>query len=1736
MRGRERGFSVRVFAIVCCAMLLVILPHEVRGDSKGTGEPISAANLPSEGLLKSMPADYFIENMGQLSNQDVRFYTISGEMQIGFAESAVLIKMVEPPTAQMVKSLTDQELLRSPPPEPEPSRGVLLRLNFEGANKVAPHGRDPLPYPTNFFIGSDPSLWWTNVRSYREVVYGGLYDGVDLVYRATDKGVKYDFVLAPGADLGIIRMSYEGANGLELDAIGDMQVHTAIGDIADSSPIAYQGKDDVKCSFVTHAPLSYGFACDGVDESREVVIDPLLYSTYLGGGSDTMGMSIAIDSAGDAYMTGGTYSMDFPVTPGAFDTILGGTSDAFVAKLDSTGSSLVYSTFLGGDSGEYGDSIAIDSAGNAYVTGTTGSADFPVTPGAFDTTFNGVGDVFVAKLDSAGSSLIYSTYLGGGGYDGGYSIAIASAGNAYVTGYAWSTDFPVTLGAFDTTLGGTSDAFVAKLDSTGSSLLYSTFLGGDNGEEGDSIAIDSAGNAYVTGYTESADFPVTPGAFDKTASGISEAFVAKLDSTGSSLIYSTFLGGDNGEEGYSIAIDSVGNAYVTGGTKSTDFPVTPGAFDKTASGTSDAFVVKLDSTGGSLLYSTYLGGGSWEGGCSIVIDSAGNGYVIGNTGSADFPVTTGAFDTTLGGTYDAFVAKFDSTGGSLLYSTYLGGGSGGELGGSIARDVVGNVYVTGRTYSTDFPVTPGAFDTTLGGTSDAFVAKLELVDVNSPPSAFNPGVQGFTSSPGILHVTDITPDLNWTYRDPNGDSQAWCDLRVGTAPGLGDMWDPPATSGPATLVTYGGAPLLKGVDYYFGIKVNDSYSWSPEAEVKFHMNSIPNAPTTPITPAQSSTVPASSSQTVSWTTGGDNESDVITYDWQVSTDSTFASTIKQGIGIGTISASFATNPSTTYFWRVRARDDYEPANWSAFGNTPPGYWTFGTSAANGIPAASNLGAQGYTASPGMVHVTDFTPDLNWTYSDPDGDPQTQYWVRVGTSSGGTDLWNPGQLTGASTAVTYAGVTLQRGVDYFFDVAVYDGLNWSSFAEVLFRLNSIPNPPTMPITPGDAAVIGSNLAQTVSWTSGGDPDVGDIIAFEWQVSTDGAFTTVIASGTTSSTMSSTFATSPSTTYYWRVRAHDDWEILTWSAYGNAPPGYWTFSTSPSQNTPPAITITFPIGGEVFYWGGSPTVTWTSSDAEDPLTALTFWINYTSSAGNGIICGPQLGVLSCNWPLPSITATDVVVNGTVMDSGRLKGYDESGPFTIMPPPNTHPTITITSPTGGEVWTQGSSQMITWTVSDNEDSQAALLVWVNYTSGAGSGNICDPVTCGVGSFSWILPIVTATDVVVNGTVIDTGGLKGYDESGQFTIRAPPTPNTPPTVTITSPTGGEEFVKGSSQIIIWTMHDNEDVNANLTVYINCTTGGITSQVVAALRGQTSFAWTLPSIEANDVVVNITVIDSGGLKGWSQSGPFTIKAPPNTPPTITINYPTGGEVWTHGSSHTVTWTASDSEDATSALFVWINYTSIAGGGNICGPVAGDIGSCAWTLPAITATNVVVNGTVIDTGGLKGYDESGEFTIQPPPNTPPTVTITSPIGGEEFLKGSSHTITWTMHDDQDANANLTVYVNYTTGGVTNQVMAALKGQTSFAWTLPNIEANDVVVNITVIDSGGLKGWSQSGPFTIKAPPSLPSDFLSQYWWLVVVIVAVVIVLLLLALMKRRKPEEEKEEVPPSEPQNPPPSE
>jgi hypothetical protein len=389
-----------------------------------------------------------------------------------------------------------------------------------------------------------------------------------------------------------------------------------------------------------------------------------------------------------------------------------------VTKLSSTGNSLIYSTYLGGGGVDYGQGIAVDGSGNAYVTGFTASSNFPTLNPYQSTYQSGDYDAFVTKLSNSGNSLIYSTYLGGGDDDMGFGIAVDGNGNAYVTGHTYSLNFP-TLNPYQTDQGG-DDAFVTKLSSTGSRLIYSTYIGGESWDWGSAIAVDGSGNAYVTGGTGSLDFP-TQNPYQAALKGWTDAFVTKLSSSGNSLIYSTYLGGNGGEGGRGIAIDTNGHAYVTGGTGSSDFP-TMNPY-QTYQGGGDVFVTKLSSSGNSLIYSSYLGGGAEEEGYGIAVDLAGSAYLTGYTGSSDFP-NVSPFDGNLNGR-DAFVTKLNSAGNSLIYSTYLGGGSDDRGGYGIAAGGDGNAYVTGTTTSSDFP-TLNPYQTYQGG-YDAFVTKLRWV-------------------------------------------------------------------------------------------------------------------------------------------------------------------------------------------------------------------------------------------------------------------------------------------------------------------------------------------------------------------------------------------------------------------------------------------------------------------------------------------------------------------------------------------------------------------------------------------------------------------------------------------------------------------------------------------------------------------------------------------------------------------------------------------------------------------------------------------------------------------------------------------------------------------------------------------------------------------------------------------------------------------------------------------------
>ena len=416
----------------------------------------------------------------------------------------------------------------------------------------------------------------------------------------------------------------------------------------------------------------------------------IIYSIYLGGSGDDYSSGIAVDSDGNVYITGGTSSFNFPTTLDAYDTTHNGAWNVFVTKINSTGTELLYSTYLGGTYLDYGTGIAIDSDGNAYVTGYAGSLDFPTTLDAYDTTHNGSGDAFVTKLNPTGTELVYSTFLGGSAtylegidpsYDTGKGIAVDANGNAYVTGTTHSDDFPTTLGAYDTIYKAAGDAFVAKINSTGTELVYSTFLGGWGIDTGQGIAVDADGDVYIAGFTfGNGGYPITFGAYDISHNGGCDAFITKINSSGTGLIYSTYLGGSYYDYGFAIAIDKSGNAYIVGHTFSfggnpNDFPTTHGAYDTSYNGDADIFAAKINSLGTELIYSTYLGGSdqdSSEENQGIAVDAEGRIYVVGNTQSLDFPTTSDAYYTTYNGNGDVFVTKILIS-VSLTISATIGG-------------------------------------------------------------------------------------------------------------------------------------------------------------------------------------------------------------------------------------------------------------------------------------------------------------------------------------------------------------------------------------------------------------------------------------------------------------------------------------------------------------------------------------------------------------------------------------------------------------------------------------------------------------------------------------------------------------------------------------------------------------------------------------------------------------------------------------------------------------------------------------------------------------------------------------------------------------------------------------------------------------------------------------------------------------------------------------------------------
>jgi hypothetical protein len=728
------------------------------------------AQVPAKNPYGKLPLR-FEKNQGQTDSQ-VQFLARGGGYTLFLTPTeAVFVLRPSPPNQPefLRRGKRDRRKLQTP----RRNKASVLRMKLSGGSASSFEGANRLPGTVNYLIGRNPAKWYTAIPAFSSVQVSAVYPGIDMVYYGNERQLEYDFVVKPGADPTKIAFEFEGADGMSLGETGEVRVDSAAGRLTIRKPSIYQMEKGVRKpvdgKFVMRDGRSVGVELNSYDHAKSLVIDPVLaYSTYLGGSDQDLADGIAVDTQGNAYVAGYTASVDFPTIGASLSAPPNGTAVAFVSKLNQTGTGFFYSTYLGGTTQDVATGIAVDSNGQAYVVGATSDIDFPVTTGnAFQVTYESTAtaNAFLAKLSADGQSLLYSTYLGGGASDVCMGVVVDGNQNAYLTGSASSSDFPITTAnAFQISLNSANgNAFVSRIDTTRSganSLIYSTFLGGSlpyaygqlqsgnfGGDAGIGIAVDSNQNVYVAGQASSIDFPITAStAYQTSGNPANSAFLAKLNtnqSGGGSLIYSTFLGGTGsvGDLAYGIALDSSSNPYLVGNASSIDFPTTTGAANN---GSSKAFVAKFNATlsgSASLIYATLVGGSVYDLGSTIAVDANGDASIAGGTYSPDFPVTSGALQSTIPNTSTSsgYIATLSPDGTSLIYGTYFGGSGTtfGDYVNALTTDTQTNIYFTGQTDSSDIPTTQGVLQSSLNGQLNGFVGKLAAL-VTPTISALSP--------------------------------------------------------------------------------------------------------------------------------------------------------------------------------------------------------------------------------------------------------------------------------------------------------------------------------------------------------------------------------------------------------------------------------------------------------------------------------------------------------------------------------------------------------------------------------------------------------------------------------------------------------------------------------------------------------------------------------------------------------------------------------------------------------------------------------------------------------------------------------------------------------------------------------------------------------------------------------------------------------------------------------------
>jgi hypothetical protein len=914
-------------------------------------------------------------------------------------------------------------------------------------------------HKSNYFLGNDPDKWFTGVRNYREVLYPEVYKGVDLRFCLTEDRLKYEFIVAPDSEPSNIQLRYEGVEDIAVHSeTGDLVITTAIGTLYDEAPLAYQttGFFDqvIPCSFLVQDDAILTFQVGDFDETLPLIIDPgLVFSTLLGSNNFDPPNAIEEDAEGNTLIVGSSWSTNFPVTPGAYDTTKEGSRDAFITKVNQNGTSLVFSTFLGGSTDDGCCDIELDSSDNLYLIGSTGSPDFPITTGTIQTNKSGSLDAYIAKMNSSGDRLFYSTYLGGSSDDRGSGIEIDDNGTIFVRGFTLSSDFPVVSGSYDTSPNGNWDHFLAKVNSTATRLEYCTYIGGSN-EEGIDIShsgffLDSDGCVYLSGITKSTDFPVTPYAYMKAyQGGYQDGYVLKMSANGSRIEYSTYIGGSNFERIEDLAVDAHGYIYLTGSTNSSDFPTTPGAYDTTLSGESEAFLLKLNSSFHKLEYSTFFGGSANEQGNCIKVNKDGMACIGGSTASTDFPLTADAVDDSIGRS-EGFLIIIDAMGKSVVFSTYLGGSHHDMI--YAIHYSTGWVTVAGETKSTDFPTTSGAIDRTYDAWMDPFVARIWITLNGTPPSP----PENLTIATG-----DRTVQISW---DPPRDT--------GGIPLIGYyIYRGLSEENLSKIVEVGTSrehidrPLPPGRAYYFAVS---AYNWKGEGNLSNIVNATPYG--RPLSPLNFTATPGCETVLLNWShpvdTGG-----LPILGYRIYRGTSILN-IQHALDVGSVTQHIEEDLENgrTYYYKICAFNSFENGSFTSIILATP----------KGPPSTPRF----LQAHPGDSQIA-----LDWRQPISDGGYQILgYRIYRGYSE--SELEYHDMVYSPSTS--FVDIELLNGRTYYYTVGAF-----SEYGDGLLSSTVNATPIGSPGIPRDLVVVAGGGQTTLTWKApendGGTPIQGYFI--------------------------------------------------------------------------------------------------------------------------------------------------------------------------------------------------------------------------------------------------------------------------------------------------------------------------------------------------------------------------------------------------------------------------------------------------------------------------------------------------------------------------------------------------------------------------------------------------------------------------------------------------------------------